>query len=118
MKKIDQIGTLIISSIIIAISCNQKSRISEDEIIGHYFTPHAAHVNIDLNKDNTFLFNNVDSLGNALIEKGTYKLKHDSLIYLNKSNKSSELFIIKHDKEHTQFQFYNKDRSHFMIKPY
>jgi hypothetical protein len=109
---------IVLFTTVLFFSCKPNDQLSDDEVLGHYFTVHAAVVNINLNKDYTFVFNSADKNGNSLLKKGTYQILNDSILNLKNNDHSTDIFYIKNDKEHKQYQIYNKDCTHFMIKPY
>ena len=73
-------------------------------------TPHAAFVNIKLNPDASFVFNDCDEKGRTVVREGTYEYKDGSVILHYKDG--SSLKLICKEEEY----LYTKDKSHYLVK--
>lgn len=84
------------------------------ELFGKWFTPHAAMLNITLNKDLTFVFNNSDEKGNDKLETGTFTFQNDEIV-LTKSDKTIEKFTFQKGKD-GDTNYYLQNEAHYMVK--
>ena len=73
-------------------------------------TPHAAFVNIKLNPDASFVFNDCDEKGNLVVREGTYEYK-DGHVILHYKDGSSLKLICKEEE-----YLYTKDKSRYLVK--
>ena len=76
-------------------------------------TPHAAFINIKLNPDGRFVFNDCDDNGDTVVREGTYEFKNGNVI-LHYQNGFS-LSLICHEEFETYY-LYTKDKSHYFVK--
>jgi hypothetical protein len=95
--------------------CQQNSANSknlETFIIGKWFMPHSADINITFNSDKTFIFNNynVKKNGNEILT-GTYRLEGMKLILIY-SNLPRQIFYFK--KDSSGFYYIKKGAYHFV----
>ena len=73
-------------------------------------TPHAAFINIKLNPDASFVFNDCDNNGRELIREGTYEYKDGNVILHYKDGSSLKLICAE------EMYLYNKNKSRYLVK--
>ena len=73
-------------------------------------TPHAAFINIKLNPDASFVFNDCDNNGRELIREGTYEYKDGNVILHYKDGSSLKLICGE------EMYLYNKNKSRYLVK--
>ena len=85
-------------------------------LIGKWFIPHAADINITFNKDRTFVFNDFNIKTEEMeVLNGTFELNGNKLI-LKYSNNPQQTFKFEKGKGTDDNYYITKDKSYYFVK--
>lgn len=76
-------------------------------------TPHVVDINVTLNPDGRFVFNDCDKNGNTIVKEGAFEYKNNNVILHYKDGYS--LNLICHEELGTYY-LYTKNKSRYFVK--
>jgi hypothetical protein len=89
----------------------------EHLLIGKWFTPHAADINITFNKDRTFIFNDFNlKTEETEVLHGTFELNDNNLI-LKYDNKPQQIFKFEKGKGADDNYYITNGKNYYFVKP-
>ncbi|NLI34986.1 MAG: hypothetical protein GX416_00485 [Bacteroidales bacterium] len=93
----------------------QKTKV-EHLLIGKWFTPHAADINITFNKDRTFIFNSFNIKTQEIeVLRGKFELDGKNLI-LKYDNKPQQIFKFEKGKGVDDNYYITKGKKYYFVK--
>lgn len=88
----------------------------EHLLVGKWFTPHAADINITFNKDRTFIFNDFNIKTEEIeVLHGTFELNGNNLI-LKYDNKPQQTFKFEKGKVADDNYYITKGKNYYFVK--
>lgn len=88
----------------------------EPFLIGKWFTPHAADINITFYKDRTFVFNDFNRKTEEIeVLRGTFELNGNNLI-LKYKNKPQQIFKFEKGKGADDNYYITKGKNYYFVK--
>ena len=76
-------------------------------------TPHFVDLNVTLNQDGSFVFNDCDKKGKMVVREGSFEYKNGNVILHYKDG--SSLNLICHEELGTYY-LYTKNKNHYFVK--
>ena len=89
-----------------------------ENLIGYWFTPHAAALNISFTRDGNFLFNDFNvALDKDEILQGTYHLENGTLTLFYDDRPKQEFKFYKGEESDNHFtNYYIKKKGYYFVK--